>query len=448
MQPKGTRLALFLAAMIAAMARAAPPAPEELDVPADAILLRANDVFLTHGGGIFRADLKQKEWQKLKLPAEMPTRGRFGMVPAGSRQILYFTSRTYRPQPGQQPGLYGSDDSGQTWRLLAPGDDFGPVTLLDSGALFAVRNSGRLNGPAVIEVSRDRGKTWRDITGNSFGEVYGLFADPDHPGLICLDVNSVRGYILQAEDENYEWKATRSWEWHPERREAVPFGRSYSTSATGNPLYMLPATLRNYFSHDFGKRTSIPAIDLTADKSRFAFGAAEDINIPITVRFLEDLRIRQWYSQQDRAAGRDRVEPMPVVEKLLDHPTDLGQWGVRVEFQGRREYRSPAITAEIRRIRDEDFAERIKGSAGRAAEETRTLMERLKADPGWKPSELSAAVPYRRVLSLSKLYDFSRPGEYRVQLDYDSTKLGDRSLGHWVGEFSSPVFTIVVAPRD
>jgi hypothetical protein len=448
MRLKMMLLAIGVGAVVAPVLRAEPPAVEELDVRLDSVLPRANDVFAAHGGGIFRADRKQKSWQKLKLPAEMPTGGLFGMVPADSPQILYYSSRQYSRREGERRGLYASDDAGQSWRLLAEGDDFGPVALLKCGALFSVTNAGRLNGKAVIEVSRDMGQIWRDISNNSFGTVHGLFPDPDHPGLICLDVNSIRGYILQAEDERYEWKATRSWEWHPERRDAVPFGRTYSTTATRNPLYGLSATLRNYFDHDFGSRTSVPAIDLSADESRFVFRAGDDIQIPITVRFLEDLRIRGWSSQQSSRSGREVAEPRPVSEKLLDHPTDLGQWGLRVEYQGKRDFKSPAISAAIRRIRDEDFADRIKGLPGRSMEQTQALLDGLKGDSGWKASELSAATPYRRVLNLSKLYDFSRPGEYRVQLDYDSTRLGDRSQGHWVGAFSGPVFTIAIEPRD
>jgi len=69
-----------------------------------------------------------------------------------------------------------------------------------------------------VLMSQNLGESWRDITGKSFGEIFAVFADPDHPDLICLGGNSIRNYIFQATDENYEWKATREWEWWPKHQ--------------------------------------------------------------------------------------------------------------------------------------------------------------------------------------------------------------------------------------
>jgi len=412
------------------MVLAEPPTEDELDVRLDQVLRRKSDVLVTSNAGIFWSNSELKEWEKRTLPAEMPTGGRFGVVPEGSAQILYYTVRWNKLTDGQRPGIYGSTDAGLTWQLLSEGDDYGPVALLENGALFAVTNAMQLNRHAIVEVSRDMGKTWRDISGKSFGEIYRLFPDPDHPGLICVEANSIRGYILQADDESYDWKATRSWEWHPERREKVPFGRSYSTSAAQNPLYMFWATIRNYYEYDFIYGASSPAIDLRADGERFAFRAGDVIAVPITVRFLQDLR-----------NGKT-----PIVEKLIDHPSNLGVWGLRWEFNGERSYKSPDIVASVYRIRDEDFATRIKGLPGFQAEKKNALIEGLKNDPAWKTVEFSATAPYRRMLEIGKLGDLARPGEYRVQLDYESTYLADRKEGQWVGSFSSPVFTVVIEP--
>lgn len=431
----------------ASLVSADPPAADDLDVRIDAVLLRANDVLVTSSAGIFWADLNKREWQKLRLPPEMPSRGRFGSVPEGSRQILYYSIGGYR-EAGHRPGLYGSTDAGRTWQLLSENDDYGPVAMLENGALFAVTNAGQVSRKAVIEVSHDMGVSWRNITGNSFGQIYGLFPDPDHAGLICIEANSVRNYILQSDDDRYVWKATRSWEWHPERAEKVPFGRSYSTSATRNPLYMFPATLRNYFEHDFGNRASIPAIDLRADEVRFTFRAREKVAIPITVRFLEDMRFGEWNRKQNLANGKQAPELTPTVEKLVDHPTNLGLWGLRVEFRGERTSKQPAIAAAINQIRDEDFAARIRGEPGRQAERQGALIGGLKADPGWKTIEFSSAKPYQRMLDIGTLYEFSEPGDYRLQVDYDSTWLADREQGQWVGNFSSPVFSITIQPRN
>jgi hypothetical protein len=200
MRQRSTPQALFLIVSFVCLAHAHSPAREDLDIPLDAVLRRQSDVLVTSSAGIFWADLQRKEWHKLPLPAEMPVGGRFGSVPDGSQQILYYSTQQYKLIDGQKRGIYGSTDAGKTWQLRSENADYGPVALLSSGALFAVTNAGRSNGPAVIEVSRDLGKTWRDITGNSSGEIGRLFPDPDHPGLICLD-SLGRGYILQAERE-------------------------------------------------------------------------------------------------------------------------------------------------------------------------------------------------------------------------------------------------------
>jgi len=427
---------------------AEPPALDDLDAPLDSILLRKSDVLAANAVGIFWANLERKEWQKLTLPAEMPAGGRFATVPEDSQQIVYYAFREDRPNSGQKLGIYHSSDAGKTWKLLVEKENCGPVALLESGDLFAVTNAHRFNGPAIVEVSHDQGKTWRDITGNSFGEVIRLFPDPDHRGLICLEVNSIRPYIVQAANDRYEWKATRAWDWHPERLNAVPFGRSYSTSASNNPLYMLPATLRSYFQHDFGRRTQIPAIDLAADKERFTFRSGDAVAIPLTVRFQEDKQAYELRRKHSRGAGDAWREFTPTVEKLLDHPSNLGLWGLRIEFRGERTYKQPAVEAAVRRISDEDFAARLKGEAGRGTLERNALIDRLKGETGWRTVEFSAAAPYQRILEISKLHDFQQPGEYRVQLDYDSDSLANRDEGHWVGSFSSPVFTLTITPRD
>ncbi len=441
-------IALIIALVGGCFAFAEPPAPDDLDAPFHAVLLRKNDVLVTSAVGIFWADLAQKQWEKRMLPAQMPTGGRFAVVPDGSDQILYYVARKNTPGEGQRIGIYLSSDAGGTWKHLAEKENCGPVALLESGAMFAVTNAGRSDGPAIIEVSHDLGKSWHDITGNSFGTVTSLFPDPDHRGLICLNVNTIRGYVLQAEDDRYEWKATRSWEWRPERFDAVPFGRSYSTSAVRNPLYVLPATLRNYFQHDFGRRTRIPAIDLTADQERFRFRSGDAVAIPLSVRFLEDQQGYEWRVRHNPRLGGAWPKFAPTVEKLLDHPTNLALWGLRIELRGERTSKQPSLSAAVRRIRDEDFMTRVKGEAGRGTEEQNALIARLKGESGWKMVEFSAAAPYRRTLEISTLHDFQEPGEYRVQLDYDSTWLASRDEGHWVGQFSSAVFTVTIEPRD
>jgi hypothetical protein len=442
-----TRFALFSVTAILAFARicsANPPGPNELDVPLDAVLVRTADVFVTCSDGIYRANRKAKQWNKLTLPAEMPIGGLLGTVPAGSPHILYHNSQARRLEDGQKPGIYHSSDDGQTWKLLAEGYDYGPVALLDNDALFAATNASRRNGKAQIGVSRDFGRTWWDISKGTFGEFYRLFPDPDHPGLICIEANSVRNYIFQAADETYEWKATRSWDWHPERLEGVRFGRSYSTHVNHVPLYMLRATLRNYFDHAFEDRISIPAIDLATAGKRFVFRIGEPVRVPVQIRFLEDMRMREKLWEEAIAAGRQVGELKPTIVTLLDHDDSLDVWGLRVEFDGKRTPRRPAVTTAVHDARQADFQARMRGEPGRGEQGERDFLVKLRSQTEWKKVQVSADAPYRRTIDLDKLHDFSAPGEYRVQLDYDDSWLVDSGKEAWGGTFGSDVFTVVI----
>ncbi|WP_254508580.1 WD40/YVTN/BNR-like repeat-containing protein [Anatilimnocola floriformis] len=424
------KVSFFLLLVSTSSVLAEPPKVDELDVRLDEVLRRKTDVLVTSSAGIFWSNLEEKKWQKRTLPAQMPIGGKFGVVPTDSEQILYYSPRWHKLTEGQRAGIYGSTDAGQTWQLLSEGGEYGPVAMLENGSLFAVTNAEQINRQPSIAVSRDLGKTWRDISGNLSGRVHGLFPDPDHPGLICVETHCIRGYVEQADDENYEWKSTISWHWHPERREKVSFGRPYSTSSSNNPLYIFCATLRNYFDYDFIYGASTPAIDLSTGAERFTFRTGEVLAVPITIRFLQDLR----------------NDKMPIVEKLIDHPANLAAWGLRWEFQGERSYKSPGIVAAMSRIRDEDSAARSKGLPGFREEKQNALIAGLKGDRAWKTVEFSAMAPYRRMLEIGKLGDFAKPGEYRVQLDYQSTYLADRKDGPWIGSFSSPVFTVVIEP--
>ena len=57
---------------------------------------------------------------------------------------------------------------------------------------------------------------------------------------------------------------------------------------------------------------------------------------------------------------------------------------------------------------------------------------------------LSPSSPYEREIDLGRFSDFSKPGEYRVQIIYDSGGYPEREEGEWDGGFTSPVFTVVI----
>src|SRR5690606_21787032 len=123
-------------------------------------------------------------------------------------------------------------------------------------SLFAVTNAMNIEGPPRLFLSTDLGKEWREISEGLFGQVSSIFLDPDHPDQVCLRVNSLRGCVLQAEDQKYRWRGTIEWNWHPER-----FASTFRETYSGSPYYMLPASMENYFDYDFGNQTQIRAYD-------------------------------------------------------------------------------------------------------------------------------------------------------------------------------------------
>jgi hypothetical protein len=60
--------------------------------------------------------------------------------------------------------------------------------------------------------------------------------------------------------------------------------------------------------------------------------------------------------------------------------------------------------------------------------------------------DLSPSSPYDRQIDLSRLANFAKPGEYRVQILYCSAGAPDRKKDEWDGSFTSPVFTVVIRP--
>ena len=59
---------------------------------------------------------------------------------------------------------------------------------------------------------------------------------------------------------------------------------------------------------------------------------------------------------------------------------------------------------------------------------------------------LSTTAPYTRTIDLDKLFPFTAPGAYRVQLVYDNSWLVTDSRRLWNGGFNGDVFTVVITP--
>jgi hypothetical protein len=387
------------------------------------VLRRKNDVFVSNDAGIFRASLSEKRWERVTLPEMMPRGGSFADEPEDAKVIFYYAYKYPSATRGESgdPGVYGlylSEDDGRSWRLVSAKSDYGPVFLHPNGTLYAVTNALTFMDRAHVWMSKDAGVSWREITGKSFGMILRIFADPAHPDLVCLAANSIRNYIFQATDENYDWRVTREL-----ARDETPGAKSTlpaSHYSTRTVLYMLGATLNNYFEFDFGELTSIPAFDLVPAEARFTFGLDQRKVVSFSLRFLpEDSVISE--------VGRSQ-QPPPTTIKIPDQKEGTDLWGINIlKPDGNLVSVQPYVTKRIYEARERAEA-----------------LSRIKAEGNFLTYDFSRKRPLTRSIDLGRLYDFPVTGTYRVQLVYDNSWLNDFSDEKWVGTFGSRVFEVTI----
>jgi hypothetical protein len=415
------------------LALAAEPTPDEAHTPLTSVSKRESYVFASTPAGLFRASLATKRWEKLKTPPEMPQNGTFAAQPEKSPLVIYVAVRSQAdrtPRRGLRYGLYLSRDDGATWELASERDDFGATLLHPGGALFAVTGADGINSGSRVLRSPDLGKTWRDITGNASGQFLSLGPDPDHPGLIRIHAWGLRTYMLVADDEDYHWKVVRGSSRVTGRRPSDKFFSRGSSST--NALYKYKATLANYFRYDFGNQTNVQALEVVPRETRFEFARGARVVVPIRVVFHCDTDAALAYWRKFAAEGRAAPNPTPPIVKLADQPGETAFWGIRVESADVQVERFPP-RGDIMTV---TVATTGEGQAVTKTQQSPAVKYRVV--------DLSPSSPYEREIDLGRIYAFSKPGEYRVQLIYTSGGYPDREKGEWDGSFTSPVFTVVI----
>lgn len=158
--------------------------------------------------------------------------------------------------------------------------------------------------------------------------------------------------------------------------------------------------------------------EIVPEQTHFEFTHGEPVVVPVRVVFLHDLAAAQARWKRSKAEGNDHPMPTPPSRKFAVQPDGADFWGIRVETPD-TQFERPS------------FALQSSGSRKR------------KPIP-YQIVKLSPSAPYARAIDLGRLGDFSEPGEYRVQLLYNSGGNPDRKKGEWDGGFTSPVFTVVV----
>ena len=223
--------------------------------------------------------------------------------------------------------------------------------------------------------------------------------------------------MFTADDENYRWRAELNPVSAPGRRPSAEFfSRDWSTTST---YFTYQATLANYFSYDFENLASVPALETVPVRSLFRFTRGARVAVPLRVVFHYDPEVDLYYWRKSGAEGRHAPMPTPPRIKFADQPDGTDFWGLRVESPHEQVAKyppdGPIVTGNHR-------ATRIK----------------------YQLIDLSPSAPYERELDLGRFFDFSKPGEYRVQIIYDSSGHPDTDKDEWDGNFTSPVFTVVI----
>ena len=409
------------------------PTPDEANTPLASVSKRESYVFASTPDGLFRAPLETRRWERLKTRPEMPPNGTFAVQPGRSPLVIYVALRSRldrRPRRGSRFGLYLSHDDGETWELVFERDDIGATLLHPSGALFAVTGADGINGGDRLLRSPDLGKTWRDITGTASGQFMGLEPDPDHHGLVRIHAWAIRTFMYVADDENYRWRAVRGGMDAQGRRLASDFFCRSSSSTT--TFYQYEATLSNYFQYDFGNQEAVQAQEIVPIKTRFEFTRGARVVIPIRVvfHFDPDAVPADW--RKSEAEGSPYPKPTPPTIKFADQPAGTDFWGLRVESSGDQVESYPRVP-------------RVVAMTGTTPRDGKAVTgTHQPATVGYRVVDLSPSSPYGREIELTRLSDFSKPGEYRVQILYDSGGHPDPEKGEWNGSFTSPVCTVAI----
>jgi len=378
--------------------------------PLSSVLVRGDEVFAANDCGIYRASIQDKKWSRLRTPRLMPAKGHFAHIPKDSNHLLYFfaTLDADKLEPGQ--GLYDSTDGGLSWRLISGDHRFKEVLLHRDGSLYAIVqrpeeaeggirwNSSILRAPAIADPPQ-----WKDITGKlgTNMPLFDLFEDPDHPGLVCLHASGLRGYVVQAQDKNYDWKMTREWDWpkHPETEEAF-FRQGYLAESFDFPVQ---ANLANYFDYPFGNETVANGLTVRTKAANFTFAKDNPKVISIAIDFLQ---------------GKQGA-------LLVDLVDDLEFWAIRVV--------TPTGEQVSRCANDP-----------RSKEEEQKAMDKVRDRKDLARVEVKAGKPYERTLDLDRLSDFSKPGVYKVLISYYNGSLPRDPNDEWRGAIDGQVFTVTI----
>ena len=374
------------------------------------VLHRDNLYIASTHNGLYQASDADKVWRKMPTPISMPGGGNLVQESAGSSRLLYYTGHDlFRPSLDTPGSLFISDDAGKSWTAssINAGQNVLDAFAQPGGSIFVVTetmvttpfhpgdNSISTTGTDGVTyypsqhllLSRDNGHAWKDITPPlraAFG-LFGIFPDPDHPDLVCVLSSQIshtsRTFIYQAEGETYHWKEFGLDEWHGGRDLWGDLAWSPGGGGTNNSN--VTATLNNFFKYPFclsGDFPDLPTKYLLSDKPAYVFHLHQPMPVTITTVFLFPETGIKW----------------------LDNKNEKVFWELKIKPEGEKGFLSGPQTAELNfNIPNRD-----------------TKIATYLNDPYIITLQVDQAHPYRRVVDLDKVYDFTKPGQYRLQLSH------------------------------
>jgi hypothetical protein len=449
-------------------ATAAEPVPQqplnEQHHPILSLRLQGDFVFASTTEGLYRARLDKKQWKRLPGDTVPEPGGIFVADPPDHKSLLYFVTpaSTYTTawrvdkdvtKNIRRPGLYRSQDQGETWELVSNAYNFGEMVHLPNGRLFALAGPWNdTSKPQVVLFSESGGKEWKDIT-NNIGKDYpclSIIRDPDHLQRVCLlSAFTMRtgGMILQAADDKFLWKevysslrAEREWpplekkteeeffyHWYyvgyrlnwaagavrrlPEELPEKTFGTNTTGFSTSAGMY---ARLNNYFALPFGSDTKLSAFDIVPEMPAYEFRSKEPLTVNVNLTY------------------RAEPGPLTLLPKLVDARDAKCFWSLKVSGLG-------GLKQDLRpKNPGNPFVERKQGQK---------LADILKTHEAWQFS-LTPEKPNRRTIDLRDLGMPEEPGSYRVQLRYDCSWSDDEGIGRTLGTVTGQVFTVKILAAD
>lgn len=179
-------------------------------------------------------------------------------------------------------------------------------------------------------------------------------------------------------------------------------------------------------------RSIVNALEIVPRETGYEFARGARVAVMVRVGFHDDpdTVLPDWGEAASKTGAGSKL-PTPT-ESFADQPDETVFWGLRVESVHGQTERYPASQRYMTTTVEVPADGKPEPSTPRPA------------PAKYRVFDLSPSSHYQRAIDLGRLSDFSQPGEYRVQILYDSGGNAEGDERVWDGSLTSPVFTVVI----